>query len=156
MTTPTALPLPRRILVPVDFESGAEDLLATATRWAERFGASLVVLHVWEPPRLIAGDTFYTVPGFDAASLSQVALAEAQRHMDRLVTRWKTEGVELSVRLETGRTSSAILEVAEDVKADLILLGTHGRRGLSRVLLGSVAHQVLSRSTLPVLTLPTG
>lgn len=147
---------PRRILVPVDFESGAEEVLGTATRWAQTLGASLLVLHVWEPPRLLSGDALYTVPGFDAASLAQVALSEAERHMDRLVTRWKTPGVSMSVRLENGRTFEAILRVAEDEKADLILLGSHGRRGLSRFILGSVAHAVLSRSTLPVLTVPVG
>ena len=105
---------------------------------------------------MLSGDTFYTVPGFDAASLAQVALAEAERHMDRLVTRWKTPGVSMKVRLENGRIFDTVLTVAEEEDADLILLGSHGRRGLSRFILGSVAHAVLSRSTRPVLTIPVG
>ena len=143
------------IVVPVDFEEGAEDrILGEALRWAQAFDQEVLALHVWEPPRLLAGDTLYAVPGFDAASLSELALAEAERHMESLVTKWSTPGRRLRTRLEVGRTATVITEVAEEEGAAFIVMGTHGRRGLSRALLGSVAHGVITRSRVPVLTIP--
>lgn len=148
---------PGPIVVPVDFEEGAEhQVLEAAVRFAEAFQQEIIVLHVWEPPRLLAGDTLYAVPGFDSASLSELALSEAERHMAKLVEKWSTPTRRLRSRLEVGRTAVVIAEVAEDERADFIVMGTHGRRGLSRALLGSVAHGVITRAKVPVLTVPMG
>lgn len=147
---------PRRILVPVDFEETSRSVLETAALWAQHFSSSLVVLHVWEPPRLLAADTLYVAPGWDTVSLERIALAEAGRHMEALVREQIPAALTASTRLEVGPVASTVVRIAEAEQAELIVVGTHGRRGLSRMLLGSVAHAVISHAKVPVLTVPTG
>lgn len=149
---PAALPevRVRRILFPTDFSPAAE----TAARWAEamrqRFGAELVVLHVLD----------LSLAGLAGLS-TQVAMMPA---VDELVERVRAEAAEEMARLQArfpqartvlreGSTRPTILQVAEEVGADLIVMGTHGRTGLARVLLGSVAEYVVRHSRVPVLTI---
>jgi nucleotide-binding universal stress UspA family protein len=140
----------RRILFPTDFSPGAE----TAARWAEvmrhTFGAELVVLHVLD----------LSLAGLAGLS-TQVAMMPA---VDELVERVRAEAAEEMARLQArfpqartvlreGSTRPTILQVAEELGADLIVMGTHGRTGLARVLLGSVAEYVVRHSRIPVLTI---
>lgn len=108
------------------------------------YGARLVVLHVVAPlPPLAYGDV---VPPPDPESL----LREAKDHLERLEVRGAD--VRAERRLEEGDPVAEILRVAREIDASLIVLGTHGRTGLSRLLMGSVAEQVVRNAPCPVLT----
>jgi nucleotide-binding universal stress UspA family protein len=76
----------------------------------------------------------------------------ARAAMDALAKRSKPAGVELSFVLRQGAAWSEIQAVAKEIKADLVVIGSHGRRGLSRALLGSVAEKVVRTAPCPVLT----
>ncbi len=139
----------RRILFPSDFSPGAEP----AARWAEAlgraFGAELVLLHVLDLslaglaglPRQVA-----MMPAVD--ELIERVRAETAEEMSRLGARFP----QARTIVREGPPRSTILQVASEVGADVIVMGTHGRTGLAHVLFGSVAEHVVRHSTIPILT----
>lgn len=140
-----ALGLVERILCPVDFSPGSERALARAVELAERFDASLHVLHVAPAPVRLLAD----VP-MDTSALEQ----GARDQLDALVEplRERLDGLETAVVV--GRPAPAIVDEAAATAVHLIVMGTLGRTGLSRLLLGSVAERVVRAATCPVLTVP--
>ena len=135
-----------KILCPTDFSDGSRQALRLAI---DRLGpdSHLVLLHVWEPPYVYGPDA--GLPG--AVVVETKALAEAE------LARWKGEAEQLGARgvstvLAGGAPWHEIVEVARrDPSIDLIVMGTHGRTGLSHVLLGSVAEKVVRHASCPVL-----
>jgi nucleotide-binding universal stress UspA family protein len=136
----------KRILVPTDFGDGAAKALDVAVSLAKKYGASITLLHVYEIP-------VYPYPGalvdFDFVTPIREA---AQKELTAAFDALKLRGVEGRAELLFGVPWSAILDVAEHRKADLIVMGTHGRKGVMHALLGSVAEKVVRLSPVPVLT----
>jgi len=147
------LPAITRVLVPIDFSPSARAALEYATFVAARHGASLDVLHVWEPPGYVGPDALALLPVAAGQPGWEQTRAEVTREVDRFLAKAGDRPKHLSVRIEAGEPGDTILSVARDGGADLIVMGTHGRTGLSRLLIGSVAEAVLRRSTCPVLTI---
>jgi nucleotide-binding universal stress UspA family protein len=137
----------QRILVPHDFSDTADRALDYAAGLAARLGASITVVHAYEIP--VYG--FPEGPVVTAEMAVQIEGA-ARAAMDALAKRSKPAGVELSFVLRQGAAWSEIQAVAKEIKADLVVIGSHGRRGLSRALLGSVAEKVVRTAPCPVLT----
>lgn len=143
----------RRILVPVDFSEHSRIALRFATSLARQLDAKLVLLHVWEPPQYVSPDIMLSVPGWSAMSLEAFSHAEALSAVDVFL-----EGADIGapppeVRIETGDPAASIVRVANGGDYDMVVMGTQGRAGISRFLLGSVAMKVSGRATIPVLTL---
>ncbi|MCE9670182.1 universal stress protein [Myxococcus stipitatus] len=144
---------PSRILVPVDLTEGSRAVLDYALQLARSFGATVDVIHVWEPPQYVAPDLLVAAPGWNSLSLEQVAVDTARKEMTTLLQGLEVPPVPVKQRVLVGEAASTILELAEKEGFDLVVMGTHGRRGLPRLLLGSVAQKLVSRSSCPVLTL---
>jgi nucleotide-binding universal stress UspA family protein len=147
------MPTPSRILVPVDLSEGSRAIVDYAVQLAQAFHASVELMHAWEPPQYVAPDLLVAAPGWNPQSLEKTALDAARRELDVLARQVESTPKPLTQRLEVGEPASAILQVAEQGAFDMIVMGTHGRRGLPRLLLGSVAQKVVSRAHCPVLTL---
>jgi universal stress protein A len=147
------VPAVTRVLVPIDFSPSARAALEYATFLAARLGAELEVLHVWEPPGYVGPDTLALLPIAPGQPGWDQTRAEVEREIEHFLAKSGARPNRLSVRVEAGEPSDTILRVAKDGGSDLIVMGTHGRTGLSRLLIGSVAEAVLRRSTCPVLTL---
>jgi universal stress protein A len=141
--------IPTNLLVPIDFSACAEHALDYACDLAAKLGARIHVIHAIGAalPELSVALTDQTI-----SSLRHSAAAA----LDQLIEprRQKAAFGEITVVDDDAR--DAILQAARAVRADLIVIGTHGRRGLSRVLLGSVAEDVLRRAPCPVLAVRTG
>jgi nucleotide-binding universal stress UspA family protein len=142
----TALPI-ERILVPHDFSDTAQCALDYALDFAEKLGAAITVVHAYDYPVLSYPDG----PVITADFIRQIQDA-AGTSLDGIVSRAKRPGVAIDSTLRQGPVWSAILAAAKDRKADLIVIGTHGRRGLSRALLGSVAEKIVRTAPCAVLT----
>lgn len=142
----------RRILVPVDFSEPSRAAVELAARLACR-GAAVDVLHVWETPREAGGDALVVhLPSGERSSVADYIHDGAKREMHAFLAGLSDLGhVELRRALKGGDPAAAIVEAARDY--DLVVMGTHGRRGLPHVLLGSVAEKVVRRSPCPVWTL---
>ncbi|RNA65056.1 universal stress protein [Prosthecochloris sp. ZM_2] len=135
----------RKILCPVDFSDASRKSIRYAREFAQGMGASLHLLNVVEP-RPMAVDM----------SLSYVPLEEdlekaAREDLDAIVKEEAAHGLEVTSDVEIGTPSEIILDKAEELDVNLIILGSHGKTGLSRLLMGSVAESVVRRAMCPVL-----
>jgi nucleotide-binding universal stress UspA family protein len=136
----------RGILHPTDFSEPATHAFRLACSLAKDYGAPLVVLHVSRPPMMVT-DGVMTPPTPQALEFDRPAL---EARLRKLVP--PDPAVKIEHRFVIGAEADEILEAAADAHCDLIVMGTHGRTGLGRVLLGSVAEQVLRRAPCPVVT----
>ncbi|MBX3026745.1 universal stress protein [bacterium] len=146
------MPKITRILVPIDFSPASLKALDYAADFAQPLKAELCALFVVEP-------IYYAVPDLaGAAAGASVGLLEEQRksgkqQLERLQTRYARKRVKLRTLLQTGTPYQAIVDTAKSVKANLIVMSTHGRTGMTHLLLGSVAERVVRSSPVPVLTI---
>ena len=139
--------LPQNILVATDFGGPADVALDYAVELAKRLGASLTVLHAYTIP-------VYAFP--DGGMISTPTLAaelatRGQSALDAAVARHRNAGVPIKALLREGVVWEEIVRTAEQEGAGLIVMGTHGRTGLSHLLLGSVAEKLLQLSPCPLL-----
>lgn len=143
---------PKTILVPTDFGEPSEAALDTAIEYAKAFGSEIVVMHAFEIP----------VVGFpDGAMIATAELTErilegARLGLDRQIKGREHCGITLRGVVKQGDPYRMVNDTADEVGAGLIALGTHGRKGLSRALLGSVAEKVVRTARVPVLTVHSG
>jgi len=130
----------RTILHPTDFSEQAKHAFCLARALAQEYGARLILLHVIPRRTVMTGQGIALPPDPEdlcAAGEAQLAKLQAFRAERRVVE---------------GEPADEILHAAEEVHAELIVLGCHGRTGLTRLLMGSVAEQVVRKATCPVLT----
>ncbi len=141
----------RRILAPTDFSPLSERGVAEGASLARSFGAELVLLHVVEPA-VIAGDLY----GASAmATVIEELQGTARLALARAVAKMKKRRQRCRGVVANGGAATTIVDTAARLRADLIVLATHGRSGFSRLLLGSVAERVVRTAACPVLTLPS-
>jgi nucleotide-binding universal stress UspA family protein len=139
----------KRILVPVDFTETSDKALEYAAELDKKFDSAITVVHAYQIPVYGFPDGAYIATADIATQIANVA----QTRLDALREAYKNRGVALSVVLRDGVAWEEINAVASEVSAALIVIGTHGRRGLARALLGSVAENVIRTATVPVLTI---
>lgn len=134
----------RHILVPTDFGDASTRAREIALELARRFDARVTLLHVWAvPSAAYAEGLAWPTEDLEAA---------AQRALDAELAAAVKVYPSTQARLRVGVAWDRILESAKELGADLIVMGTHGRRGISRLVLGSVAEKLVRTSPVPVLT----
>ena len=142
----------RKILVPVDFSESSREALAYAAELAQKFGARIDLLHVWQAPVFIPTATLPEVPNVDA-NIVDLVRQNAEEATARALAEARAQGLPVeSARAEPGVPARGIVELAKADGYDLIVIGTHGRTGLSRAMMGSVAEKVVRLAPCPVLT----
>ena len=141
------------VLVPIDFSACSTHALFEAAGLAQRVDATIHALHVIELPPYLAAEE--TVVKGDASedSLAEYARRWVQDDLSQLEQLLDARGLRVPIKLRTGRARDEILAEASEGGYDLMVIGTHGRTGISRMLLGSVAEQLVRRSPCPVLTI---
>lgn len=139
-----------RILMPTDFSAGSEAAWRAAQRLAGALGAELVLLHVFvETPLFFEGP----FAGERVREVYASARAWVQEQLDKWAADARATGRTVRAALRTGVPYQEIVAAARDEGADLVVLGTHGRGGLDRALLGSVADRVIRTAPCPVMTI---
>lgn len=144
----------KSILVPVDYSACSRAALRFAIDLAQRYQATLDVVHVWDRPSYVSDVLLTSTEPMSRKSLIQLIQENAQRDLDEFLS-----GVELPKetargRLLSGDPASTVLKEIKQVKPDLVVVGTHGRTGLTHVLLGSVAEKLARLSPVPVMIVP--
>jgi nucleotide-binding universal stress UspA family protein len=142
------------ILVPVDYSDHSFVVLQYAASLVEGLGAELHVLHVGECMPDFDPDLRVKTDG-GIVPLSLIAKQSAERDMKDFLGKAAPAGAKLVEHVVLGRTAATILSWAESGKFDLIVIGTHGRGGLRRLTLGSVAASVVRLAAIPVITVPS-
>jgi nucleotide-binding universal stress UspA family protein len=138
-----------RIVVPTDFSDCSQAAWALARRAAATPGSELVLAHVLTEVPLY-GEGLLNME--TARKVREGARKWAENALDDLVAKARAEGLSARAVLRTGVPHQEIVALATDERADLIVIGTHGRGGLNRALLGSVADRVVRLAACPVLT----
>ncbi len=145
----------QKILAPTDFSPSSAIALDAAAILAKQFGASVVLLYVYNPTLL---SPLYVIPGAGAMLEATPRAPEFEENARRELARLRDErlagvpSVELVV-MQHASPAEGICEAAGTSGADLIVLSTHGRTGLAHMLIGSVAERVVRHAPCPVLTL---
>ncbi|HOP42728.1 MAG: universal stress protein [Flavobacteriales bacterium] len=139
------------ILAPVDLSELTPRVAAQAASLSRAFGAQLWLIHVAAPDPDFVG--FRTGPQYVRDHRAEI-LKQEHRDLHDLRDLLRAEGVNAEALLVQGPTTETILQEAADLNADLIVMGSHGRSGLFKALVGSVCEQVLRESNVPVHIVP--
>lgn len=140
----------KRILHATDFSPASERALEEAIDLAKQNDAELLVAHVIEPVRYVAGEEFGGPELY--VRLEEITDQNAKASMKKLIEKVENLKVKAKSLLLKGVAHEQIVSAAETRKADMIVIGTHGRTGFSKLFMGSVAGRVISTARCPVLT----
>lgn len=145
------MPEIRRILCPVDFSEPSESALDYAVDLASKFGADVQLVHVYQLPVYALPDgAMMAGPEFTTKVTNELSKA-----LDALAEKKAESGVKVETHLVEGIPYREVVRLGEELEADLVVMGTHGRTGIKHLLLGSVAERVVRSSKIPVITVPT-
>ena|SRR5881394_1294966 len=136
----------KHILVPTDFQKASASALEIATSLARACDAKVTLLHVWEVP-------IYPYMDFMLNSdvITRVEDA-AVKHLAESLESLRQVLPNVDSKLKTGEPAPGIIDAIAELKPDLVVMGTHGRQGVGRAILGSVAEKLVRHSPVPVLT----
>jgi nucleotide-binding universal stress UspA family protein len=136
-----------KIIVPVDFLQHTDSLVSFALYAAKRFESALRFIHVVDNPHNYAE---YSYPSIGVFEVELMEYAEA--NMKQLVEKHRTSSSDCEGKVFRGNVVENIISFAQDEEGNLIIIGTHGRKGLEKMWLGSVAERVVRRAPCPTLT----
>jgi nucleotide-binding universal stress UspA family protein len=143
----------KTILVPHDFSASANHAAALARDEAKQHGARIVLLHVIDMPHNFQPDMVVVPPETGAPiNVREYAMSSAETHIADIAKRLAAEAVAVTTQVRVGSPVDEINKVVAIEKADLVVVGTHGRTGLQHLLLGSVAERIVRTCKVPVLT----
>ena len=138
----------QRILVPTDGSEATERAVENAVDLAKQYGATIHALYV------VDSGTYGSLEA-GADIVVESLEAEGQEAVEGVVQAAERAGVDVTTSVQSGTAHQTIIDYAEEEGCDLVVMGTHGRSGLDRYLLGSVTEKVVRRSDVPVLTVRT-
>jgi len=138
-----------RIVIAVDFSEHSAEAVQAGTELAKQFGAEVHLIHAFEIPVPVLTPYEVALPDNFVGD----ARSAARRELDSVEKQVGGAGVQVSAHLRDGPPDTAIDELAREIDADLIVMGTRGNTGLKHVLLGSVAERTLRHAPCPVLTI---
>lgn len=140
----------RRIVHPSDFSTASRPAFARALDLARANRATLTLVHVMAPVIPIVGDGYVSPQVWE--DVERTARAYAQKQIDKLIARARQAGVRAKSVLLEGVPADRIVRTAKGQRADVIVMGTHGRSRLAKLFLGSVAERVVATAPCPVMT----
>jgi nucleotide-binding universal stress UspA family protein len=140
----------KRVLVPTDFSETANAALKYGVELARTFGATLHVLHVITAPRNESWMGY--APGWEFMKTIEHLRSDALRQMQELLAAERVEPIRVVLDVVHGEAAEVALQYATEHAIGLIVCGTHGRRGLNRLVMGSVAEVIVRKAPCPVLT----
>jgi nucleotide-binding universal stress UspA family protein len=138
----------RKIVVPVDFSQHTAKIAEYALYVAKCFAANVSFVHVAEG----YGGRYAGIAHPSIEDVENELRQQAEKKMEHLLTDNSSESVKCTGKVLVGDVEDGIIEYATDEKADLLVIGTHGAKGLEKILLGSVTERVVKKAPCPVLT----
>jgi nucleotide-binding universal stress UspA family protein len=140
----------KKILVPVDFSENSQKILRSAVQIAEKFSAGLSVVFVVQSFEDYSG---FFVPHMPISQFEEEMVQSAEKKMESFLKENLDETISCDSKILAGDVAEEIISYAEREKAGLIVMGTHGYKGLEKVLFGSIAEKVVKTAPCPVLTI---
>jgi nucleotide-binding universal stress UspA family protein len=152
----------KKILIALDYNPSAQKIAETGYALAKSMEATVVLLHVTADPAYYAAYDYSPIMGFNNNFISPQTLPpdvsdEIKKGAGEFLNRSKEHLGDTAIQtiIKEGEVGDSILQTATDIQADIIVLGSHSRRGLDKILMGSVAEKVLHHSTVPLFIIPT-
>jgi nucleotide-binding universal stress UspA family protein len=150
-----------KVLIALDYDPSAQEVAEKGFAFAKSMGAQVVLLHVtsdyvyyssldYSP--ILGYDSFSNLGALQTSTLEDLRIA-AENYLRSMKEHLGDPGIETLVK--DGEFGEVILETAEENNIDVVVLGTHGRRGLDKILMGSVAEKVLQKTKIPLFIIPT-
>jgi nucleotide-binding universal stress UspA family protein len=144
----------RKMLVPVDYSQHSKRALTIAGELAQRYSGKLAIVHVWDRPTYLT-EAIMVGHVNGPRRLTDLIVENAEQDMKAFLAEVALPaGVEHGDKLLSGDPASELLKEIEHGGYDLVVLGSHGRSGLERLMMGSVAEKIVRHSRVPVLTVP--
>ncbi|MFP3869841.1 MAG: universal stress protein [Syntrophobacteria bacterium] len=140
----------KRILFPLDFSECSYQVLPYALSLAEKYNAEIYLIYVARDLRYFSG---FHVPHTSISGFIKEVVDAGEKMMDRVCEEHLQSCPSFERRVVVGDPAEEIIKIAESENIDLIVMGTHGRKGLDRTLFGSVAEHVVKNAPVPVLTI---
>ncbi|MEO6949533.1 MAG: universal stress protein [Ginsengibacter sp.] len=151
----------KKILIAVDYDPSAQKIAETGYSFAKAMGGQVTLLHVTSDATYYSSLNYSPIMGFDSFSNLDVVQTDVvdqlrQGAEDYLAkTREFLGDSTIQTIVKDGDFGDSILEVADEINADIIVMGTHSRSGWDKLLMGSVAEKVLQRSKIPLFIIPS-
>ncbi len=142
----------QRILMATDFSAYSKEALEYAVHLVKRLGGSLYLLHVFESRYFSPGEVMLGVLSEDIHQWVKQIKEEESKKLNTVTDEVRQQVTEVHAIFKTGMPFLEIIKTAEEIHADLIVVGAHGRTGMAHVLMGSVAERVVRKASCPVLT----
>ena len=151
----------KRILIALDYDPSAEKIAEAGYALASSLGASVILLHVISDASAYSALNYSPVMGFDSfnnlglletGTMEELLNTTAQEYLDKSKQHLGDESIETVVK--DGDFGKSILDTATEMNVDIIVMGTHSRSGLDKILMGSVAEKVLHHSSIPLYFIP--
>lgn len=139
----------KKILVPIDFSAHSDRAVEAAVELARAFDSELHLIHAYSMPVAMVGPYDYQIPANILGDLRD----SAARRVDQEAKKLTDAGVKVNALIAEGVATQVIIDAAEQVDADLIVMGTRGLTGLKHAVLGSVTERTIRHAPCPVLTI---
>jgi nucleotide-binding universal stress UspA family protein len=144
------LPL-KKILCPTDFSQPSLEAVKMAKDWAVYFSAELLLIHVVSPAPVIPVGPDFVIP--DLMVPEQGMESTAEKYLEDLKIKFGLKAIKVRSQVLIGNAADVIVHTAREEQVDIIIIATHGRTGLNRLLFGSVAEKTVRLADCPVLTI---
>lgn len=138
------------IVFATDFSPASQAALRKAVEMARKDGAELIVAHVYEPPAPLSHSG--VADDLIEAELEDKIRQDVEKQLEPVLAQVRAEGIRARGEILAGHTAKRLSELAVKNGAAMLVIGTHGRTGLKKLLMGSVASQVIATAPCPVLT----
>ncbi len=138
------------IVFATDFSPASEPALKKAIEMARKEGAELIVAHVYEPPASLSHSG--VADDFIEADLEETIRKDVEKKLEIVLGKARAEGLRVRGEILAGHAPKRLADLADRSGASLLILGTHGRTGLKKLVVGSVASNVIATAPCPVLT----
>ena len=151
----------KKILIALDYDPSAQKIAETGYALAKSMNARVILLHVVSDAAYYSSLNYSPIMGFDSFSnldiVQTTAVEElkkaAKNYLDKSKQHLGDETIETVIK--DGDFGESILDAATEMNVDIIVMGSHGRRGFDKILMGSVAEKVLHKTTIPLFVIPT-
>ena len=151
----------KKILIALDYDPSAQKIAETGYAFAKSMNAQVILLHITSDAAYYSSLNYSPIMGFDSFSnldiiqtdTIEVLKKAAQEYLDKSKQHLGDESIQTVVK--DGDFGQSILDTATEMNVDVIVMGTHSRHGLDKILMGSVADKVLHKSSIPLFIIPT-
>ena len=151
----------KKILIALDYDPSAQKIAETGYGFEKFMNAQLILLHITSDPAYYSSLNYSPIMGFDSFSnldiiqtdTTELLKKAAQEYLDKSKQHLGDKSIQTVVK--DGDFGKSILDTATEMNVDMIVTGTHSRRGLDKILMGSVAEKVLHKSSIPLFIIPT-